>query len=97
MRADRHGKPAPSWHLLHHGVVGAALGFPWAVCLSGLLFHGLGDPRDPATYQVAMWSVVPLWATALALAFLARSPLACWAWGLAANAFAFALLHGVAP
>lgn len=85
-----------SWQLLHHGVVGAVLGFPLAVWLSGLLvFHLTSGHDDPAKYQVAMWSVVPLWAATVGLSFMARGKLACWAWLIGANAVAAALVHGV--
>lgn len=85
------------WQLLHHGLVGGALGFPLAISLSGLLvFHLTGGHTDPAKYQVAMWSVVPLWATVIGLCFLARSKVACWTWLLAANALAAGLVQMVA-
>ncbi len=86
-----------SWQVLHHGLVSTVLGFPLSIWLSGLLvYHLTAGHGDPAKYQVAMWSVVPLWATVVGLSFLARSKAACWAWLLAANAVAAGLAHWVA-
>jgi len=85
---------ASSWLLLHHGLVGAVLGFPLSIWLSGLLvFHLTGGHADPAKYQVVMWSVVPLWAAVVGLSFLARSKVACWAWLLSANAIVAGLVQ----
>lgn len=91
------GNATPS-HLLHHALVGSVLGFPLAVWLSGaLIYHPWGAQGDSATYQLAMWSVPALWATAIALSFLARSRAACWMALLLANAAAYALLRWVQP
>lgn len=89
--------PSPSsWRLLHHGLVAAALGYPLAIWLSGLLFH-LSDPApDPTKDQVVMWSVPLWWAAVIALSFLARSKTACWLWLLGANAAAAGLVYLVA-
>lgn len=85
-----------SWHLLHHALVSTVLGFPLAVWLSGLLvFHLTAGHDDPAKYQVAMWSVVPLWAAIVGLSFLARGKVACWAWLIAANAVVAGLVQVV--
>lgn len=86
------GNAAPS-HLLHHALVSSVLGFPLAIWLSGaLIYHPWGAQSDSATYQVAMWSVPALWATAIGLSFLARSRATCWTALLVANAAAYALL-----
>ena len=91
------GKAAPS-HLLHHAIVASVLGFPLAIWLSGaLVYHPWGSQGDSATYQIAMWSVVPLWAAVIALSFLARSRATCWTALLLANAAAYALLRWVQP
>lgn len=89
---------AASRPLLHHAIVASLLGFPLAIWLSGaLVYHPWGSQGDSATYQLAMWSVVPLWATAIALSFLARSRATCWAALLLANGAAYALLRVVQP
>lgn len=94
--APRSRNNATSGHLLHHAIVGSVLGFPLAIWLSGaLIYHPWGAQADSATYQVAMWSVIPLWATAIALCFLARSRATCWAALLLANGAAYALLRTV--
>ena len=86
------GNAAPS-HLLHHALVSSVLGFPLAIWLSGaLIYHPWGAQGDSATYQVAMWSVPALWATAIGLSFLAPSRATCWTALLVANAAAYALL-----
>lgn len=86
------GNATPS-HLLHHAIVSSVLGFPLAIWLSGaLIYHPWGAQGDSATYQITMWSVPVLWATVIALSFLARSRIACWTALLAANAAAYALL-----
>lgn len=91
------GNATPT-HLLHHAIVASVLGFPLAVWLSGaLVYHPWGGQSDSATYQVAMWSVIPLWATAIALSFLAPNRTICWTALLAANAAAYALLRVVLP
>ena len=99
MRADAsHRRTATSIHLLHRAVVGTVLGFPLAVWLSGaLIYHPWGAQGDSATYQLAMWSVVPLWVAVIAVSFLARSRAACWVGLLGANAAAYALLRMVQP
>lgn len=95
--ARSRGNATPA-HLLHHASVASVLGFPLAVWLSGaLVYHPWGAQGDGATYQVAMWSVVPLWATAIALSFLAPSRATCWSALLTANAAAYALLRAVQP
>lgn len=92
-------RATPPLDLLHHGLVGALLGFPLAVWLSGaLVYHApyaAGTLNDISTYQVTMWVVPPLWATVIALAFLAPGKRACWAALLAGNALAYGLLRAV--
>ncbi|WP_313079210.1 hypothetical protein [Pulveribacter sp.] len=103
MAGERNARPVrpatPPRELLHHGLVGAVLGFPLAVWLSGaLVYHAPYAARsldDIATYQVAMWVVPPLWAAVVALAFMAPSRRACWLALLAGNALAWALLQAV--
>lgn len=89
-------KRTPPLDLLHHGLVGATLGLPLAVWLSGaLVYYPSHAADDMATYQVTMWVVPLLWATVIALAFMASSKRRCWALLLAGNAVAFALLKAV--
>lgn len=91
---DRRRARPSSWNLLHHGLVGAVLGFPLSIWLSGLLVaHFTGGDDDPAKYQVVMWSVPLFWTIVIGVSFLARGRLACWGWLLAANAAAAALNH----
>lgn len=91
-------RATPPLDLLHHGLVGALLGFPLAVWLSGALVYYAADAaHDTATYQVTMWVVPALWATVFGLAFLAPGKRACWAALLVANALAYGLLRMVQP
>lgn len=91
-------KATPPLDLLHHGLMGALLGFPLAVWLSGaLVYYAVDAAHDIATYQVTMWVVPALWATVIGLAFLAPGKRACWATLLAANALAWGLLQVVQP
>lgn len=100
MRADppqrRQGartEPVSEPMLLHHGLVGAALGFPLALLLSGCLNLLLGLGRDPAQYQLVMWSVPPLWVAVISLSFLAPDRRSCWQWLVLANAAAALVLY----
>lgn len=87
--------PAPTRHLLFKGIAGALLGFPLALWLSWLLYYGGRDlPLGPARDQVAMWTVVPLWCSVIALSFLAGSRGRCLV-GLALANLAAASLWGV--
>lgn len=96
MAANAKSRSRGAAHLLHHGIVSAVLGFPLAIWLSGaLVYHPWGAQSDSATYQLTMWSVVPMWALVIALSFLARSRVMCWGVLLTANAVAYALLRTV--
>ncbi|MEQ6437100.1 hypothetical protein V8Z74_19030 [Comamonas sp. w2-DMI] len=88
-------RATPPRDLLHHGLVGGLLGFPLAIWLSGLLYYAADAAQDPATYQIAMWTVPMLWAGITALAFMAPGKRDCWLALLAANALAFGVLKTV--
>lgn len=94
-RAPRKPAAASGMMLLHHGLVGAVLGLPLAVLVSGCLNALLGDGQDPAQYQVAMWSVVPVWVAVISLAFLARTRVRCWLGLLIASAVAAVIFYGI--
>lgn len=85
-----------NWLLLHHGLVGALLGFPLSLLLSGCTTHYLlGHGEDSAQYQMAMWIVPLFWVTIVSLSFLAPNARACWKWLLVANAAAALVLYPV--
>jgi hypothetical protein len=89
-------KFSPPWDLLHHGLVGALLGFPLAVFLSGVLvYHVVDAAHDIAAYQVTMWIVPVLWAAVIGAAFLAPSKRVCWALLLVSNLVAWLLVRAV--
>ena len=90
--AEETQRPAGQRHLFLKGLAGLLLGFPISLWISWLVMYtGLGPSMAPARDQVAMWLVVPLWAAALSMGFLAPTLTRCVVWFLAANAVVGAL------
>jgi len=92
-RQRARAEPVAEPMLLHHGLVGAVLGLPLALLLSGCLNLMLGLGQDPAQYQLVMWSVPPVWVAVISLSFLAPDRKSCWLWLLLANAAAALVLY----
>lgn len=89
-------RATPPLQLLHHGLVGALLGGPLVVWLSGaLVYYAVDAADDMATYQVTMWVVPVLWTAVIGLAFLAPSRRICWAALLGGNLLAWLLFTAV--
>ncbi|WP_353151932.1 hypothetical protein [Pollutimonas bauzanensis] len=75
-----------NWMLLHHGLVGAVLGFSLAILLSGLLvYYPTAGDTDPAKDQIVMWAVCPIWIALICLSFLAPTKKILWQWLVLAN------------
>lgn len=71
------------WSKSLAGIVG---GFALAVGLAGLLaWGGPGGVAAINKTQMVMWSIAPLWLTALSLVFLFPSGIHAWAWLGGAN------------
>lgn len=67
-------------------LAGIVAGFALAVGLAGLLtWAGPGGAAALNKTQLVMWSIAPLWLTALSLVFLFPSGLHAWAWLGGAN------------
>lgn len=71
------------WSKSLAGIVG---GFALALGVAGLLaWTGPGGPAAINKTQMVMWSITPLWLTAVSLVYLFPTGLHAWAWLGGAN------------
>ena len=71
-------------------LAGIVAGFTLAVAMAGLLaWAGPGGVDAINKTQLVMWTIAPLWLTAMSLVFLFPSGVHAWAWLGGANVLAW--------
>lgn len=74
-------------------LAGIVAGFTLALALAGLVaWGGPGGLSVPGKVQMVMWTITPLWLTAVSLVYLFPTGIHAWAWLGGANVLAWLAL-----